>query len=82
LIPLEIGLKLAPFPVAIKACLNHLGIKVDGTRRPLLPLSETDNDKLRNILISAGCIRPSTEDSKEEKEQAQEAEKTDNQKEG
>ncbi|MGC9778557.1 MAG: dihydrodipicolinate synthase family protein [Candidatus Heimdallarchaeota archaeon] len=62
LIPLELGLKLGTFPVAIKASLNLLGVNVGIPRRPLLPLSEGDLEKLRNILISTGCLRPSTPD--------------------
>ncbi|MCK5185236.1 MAG: dihydrodipicolinate synthase family protein, partial [Candidatus Heimdallarchaeota archaeon] len=57
LIPLEIGLKLGSFPAAIKASLNMLGVNVGNPRRPISTLSEGDLEKLRNILIGAGCIR-------------------------
>lgn len=60
LIPLEIGLKLGSFPAAIKAGLNMLGVNVGNPRSPISSLSEGDLEKLRNILISAGCLRPST----------------------
>ena len=58
LIPLEIGLKLGSFPAAIKASLNLLGVAVGNPRHPIFPLSESDKEKLKNILISAGCLRP------------------------
>ena len=58
LIPLEIGLKLGSFPAAIKASLNLLGISVGNPRSPISTLSEGDLEKLRNILITAGCLRP------------------------
>jgi len=58
LIPLEIGLKLGSFPAAIKAGLNMLGVNVGKPRNPISSLSEGDLEKLRNILISAGCLRP------------------------
>lgn len=58
LIPLEIGLKLGSFPAAIKASLNMLGVNVGNPRSPISSLSEGDLEKLRNILIGAGCIRP------------------------
>ena len=57
LIPLEIGLKLGSFPAAIKASLNLLGVNVGNPRQPISPLSESDKEKLKNILISAGCLR-------------------------
>ena len=64
LIPLEIGLKLGSFPAAIKASLNLLGVNVGIPRKPIQPLSQSDLDKLRNILISSGCLRapPKEED--------------------
>ncbi|NHJ86533.1 MAG: dihydrodipicolinate synthase family protein [Asgard group archaeon] len=66
LIPLEIGLKLGTFPVAIKASINMLGINVGNPRLPIQPLSESDLEKLRNILIGAGCLRaPSKEEDDE-----------------
>ncbi|MHA1122901.1 MAG: dihydrodipicolinate synthase family protein [Candidatus Heimdallarchaeota archaeon] len=73
LIPLEIGLKLGSFPTAIKASLNMLGVSVGNPRSPISTLSEGDLEKLRNILIGVGCIRPSiseeeTESTKSEKE--------------
>jgi 4-hydroxy-tetrahydrodipicolinate synthase len=66
LIPLEIGLKLGSFPAAIKAGLNMLGISVGNPRNPISPLSEGDLEKLRNILISAGCLRPPTTEEETE----------------
>ena len=70
LIPLELGLKLGSFPAAIKASLNLLGVNVGNPRKPILPLSESDTEKLRNILIVAGCLRPPAkeEDSTEQSE--------------
>ncbi|MBK5113169.1 MAG: dihydrodipicolinate synthase family protein [Candidatus Heimdallarchaeota archaeon] len=66
LIPLEIGLKLGSFPAAIKAALNMLGISVGNPRNPISSLSEGDLEKLRNILISAGCLRPPATDEEPE----------------
>ncbi|NHJ47467.1 MAG: dihydrodipicolinate synthase family protein [Asgard group archaeon] len=67
LIPLEIGLKLRAFPVSIKACLNLLGINVGTPRKPYSTIDEGNLEKLRNILISSGLLRPSV--SEEEAEQ-------------
>ncbi|NHJ03994.1 MAG: dihydrodipicolinate synthase family protein [Candidatus Heimdallarchaeota archaeon] len=69
LIPLEIGLKLGSFPAAIKASLNLLGVNVGNPRKPLSPLSESDLEKLRNILISVGCLRPPAKEEEEEEEE-------------
>jgi 4-hydroxy-tetrahydrodipicolinate synthase len=66
LIPLEIGLKLGSFPAAIKAALNMLGISVGNPRNPISSLSEGDLEKLRKILISAGCLRPPATDEEPE----------------
>ncbi len=66
LIPLEIGLKLGSFPAAIKASLNMLGVNVGNPRSPITSLSEGDLEKLRNILISAGCLRPPIIEDEEE----------------
>lgn len=63
MIPLEIGLKLGTFPAAIKACLNLLGIQVGVPRMPVSPLPEKDIEKLRKILIEAGCLPPPVEPS-------------------
>lgn len=73
LIPLEIGLKLRSFPVTIKACLNLLGLNVGIPRKPHLPIDEGNLEKLRNILISAGCLRPSTPDEDEDENKLQES---------
>lgn len=70
LLPLEIGLKLGSFPAAIKASLNLLGVNVGKPRKPIKPLSESDLEKLRNILISVGCLRASVPEEDEEEEQA------------
>ncbi|MHA1308076.1 MAG: dihydrodipicolinate synthase family protein [Candidatus Heimdallarchaeota archaeon] len=56
LLPLEIGLKLGTFPAAIKASLNLLGVEVGNPRKPVSPLSKGDIEKLKNILIAAGCL--------------------------
>ncbi len=69
LIPLEIGLKLRSFPVTIKACLNLLGLNMGSPRKPYLPIDEGNLEKLRNILISTGCLRPSTPDDEDENEE-------------
>jgi len=66
LLPLEIGLKLGTFPAAIKASLNLLGVEVGIPRKPVTPLSESDLEKLKNILISAGCLRAPVKDVEEE----------------
>ncbi|MBD3192901.1 MAG: hypothetical protein GF308_19835 [Candidatus Heimdallarchaeota archaeon] len=73
MIPLEIGLKLGTSPVAIKACLNLLGIQVGLPRCPILPLPEKDLEKLKNILIECGCLPPpvESEDSTESSEETQ-----------
>ncbi len=74
LIPLEIGLKLGSFPAAIKASLNMLGVNVGLPRRPISPLQNGDIEKLRNILISVGCLRPPVKEEDEEKSPAEEGE--------
>ncbi|NHJ32857.1 MAG: dihydrodipicolinate synthase family protein [Asgard group archaeon] len=77
LIPLEIGLKLGSFPAAIKASLNMLGVNVGNPRSPISALSEGDLEKLRNILISAGCLRPpATEEETESVPTEKESKKT------
>lgn len=77
LIPLEIGLKLGSFPAAIKASLNMLGVNVGNPRSPISSLSEGDLEKLRNILIGAGCIRPTiSEDEPESTNSKTESKKT------
>jgi 4-hydroxy-tetrahydrodipicolinate synthase len=65
LIPLEIGLKLRSFPVTVKACLNLLGLNIGVPRKPYLPIDEGNLEKLRNILIGLGCLRPITTDEEE-----------------
>ena len=79
LLPLEIGLKLGSFPAAIKASLNLLGVNVGNPRKPIFPLSESDLEKLRNILITAECLRPKSkeEDEEVEEEKVEEKEKKD-----
>ncbi|MHA1221497.1 MAG: dihydrodipicolinate synthase family protein, partial [Candidatus Heimdallarchaeota archaeon] len=73
LIPLEIGLKLGSFPAAIKASLLMLGINVGATRKPLSSLPESDMEKLRNILISVGCLRAPIKDDEQEKSSSEES---------
>lgn len=65
LLPLEIGLKLGSFPATIKASLNLLGVNVGNPRKPILPLSGSDLEKLRNILVASGCLRPPVKDEEE-----------------
>ncbi|MCF2142306.1 MAG: dihydrodipicolinate synthase family protein [Candidatus Heimdallarchaeota archaeon] len=69
LIPLEIGFKLGSFPAAIKAGLNLQGVNVGIPRRPVLPLSEADLERLRNILITAGFLRPAQKESSDSKDE-------------
>ncbi|NHK32870.1 MAG: dihydrodipicolinate synthase family protein [Asgard group archaeon] len=77
LIPLEIGLKLRSFPVTVKSCLNLLGLNIGVPRKPYLPIDEGNLEKLRNILIGIGCLRPSSIDEEEdEKEPNKAAKKT------
>ncbi len=65
LLPLEIGLKLGSFPAAIKASLNLLGVNVGNPRKPIFPLSGSDLEKLRNILVTSGCLRPPAKDEED-----------------
>ena len=65
LLPLEIGLKLGSFPAAIKASLNLLGDNVGNPRKPIFPLSGSDLEKLRNILVTSGCLRPPAKDEED-----------------
>ncbi|MBN1328483.1 MAG: dihydrodipicolinate synthase family protein [Candidatus Heimdallarchaeota archaeon] len=74
LIPLEIGLKLGSFPAAIKASLNMLGLNVGSTRRPISKLQNGDIEKLRNILISVGCLRSAIKENEEERSPPEEVE--------
>ncbi len=65
LLPLEIGLKLGSFPAAIKASLNLLGVNIGNPRKPIFPLLGRDLEKLRNILIASGCLRPPVKEEEE-----------------
>lgn len=65
LLPLEIGLKLGSFPAAIKTSLNLLGVTVGNPREPIFPLSDSDLEKLRNILVVSGCLRLPAKDEEE-----------------
>ena len=69
LIPLEIGFKLGSFPAAIKAGLNLQGVNVGIPRRPVLPLSEADLERLRNILITTGFLRPIQKEGSDSKDE-------------
>lgn len=79
LLPLEIGLKLGTFPAAIKAGLNLLGVDVGIPRKPVSPLSEGDLEKLKNILITAGCLRAQVKDDGEEGTKPKKKEKSEKQ---
>jgi 4-hydroxy-tetrahydrodipicolinate synthase len=58
IIPLSMGLQIGSSPAAMKAALNLLGIKAGYPRRPLGPLLEVEQEKLKNTLIQAGVLRP------------------------
>ncbi|MHA1739663.1 MAG: dihydrodipicolinate synthase family protein [Candidatus Heimdallarchaeota archaeon] len=72
LLPLEIGLKLGTFPAAIKASLNLLGVEVGNPRKPVSPLSEGDVEKLKNILVVAGCLRAPVKEENEDGDKPEE----------
>ncbi|MHA1504548.1 MAG: dihydrodipicolinate synthase family protein [Candidatus Heimdallarchaeota archaeon] len=72
LLPLEIGLKLGTFPAAIKASLNLLGVEVGNPRKPVSPLSKGNVEKLKNILIAAGCLRAPVKEENEDGDKPEE----------
>ncbi len=82
LLPLEIGLKLGSFPSAIKASLNLLGVNVGNPRKPLFPLSDSDLEKLRNILVASGCLRPPAKEEEESPKKNKETVSTNKKKNG
>lgn len=56
LAPFRMAFSLGTFPVVVKAALNLMGLPAGDCRMPVMPLSETYRNKLREILLNMNLI--------------------------
>ena len=56
LAPLRMAFDLGSFPVVVKEALDIMGLPAGNCRMPIMPLSQTNRNKLREILLDMNLI--------------------------
>jgi len=56
LAPLRMAFDLGSFPVVVKEALDMMGLPAGNCRMPIMPLSQTNRNKLREILLDMSLI--------------------------
>jgi 4-hydroxy-tetrahydrodipicolinate synthase len=56
LAPLRMAFDLGSFPVVVKEALDMMGLPAGNCRMPIMPLSQTNRNKLREILMDMSLI--------------------------
>jgi 4-hydroxy-tetrahydrodipicolinate synthase len=56
LAPFRMAFSLGTFPVVVKEALNLMGLPAGDCRMPIMPLSQTNRNKLREILLNMNLI--------------------------
>jgi len=56
LAPIRMAFSLGTFPVVVKEALNIMGLPAGDCRMPIMPLSQSNRDKLREILLNMKLI--------------------------
>ena len=56
LAPLRMAFDLGSFPVVVKEALDMMGLPAGRCRKPIMPMSQTNKEKLRKILLDMKLI--------------------------
>jgi len=56
LAPLRMAFDLGSFPVVVKEALDMMGLPAGSCRMPIMPMSQTNREKLRKILLDMNLI--------------------------
>jgi len=61
LAPLRMAFELGSFPVVVKDALNMMGLPAGKCRKPIISLSQSNQEKLRKILLDMDLIQAEKE---------------------